>query len=41
MKKDDINVIINDINFNCRAVAIIKYNGKILFQKVVLNIMTD
>ena len=33
MKKDDINVIINDINFNCRAVAIIKYDDKILFQK--------
>jgi 8-oxo-dGTP pyrophosphatase MutT (NUDIX family) len=32
-KETDINVNINGVQLNCRAVAIIEYNGKILFQK--------
>ncbi len=33
MKEKDINIKISDYILNCRAVAIIEHNGKILFQK--------
>jgi hypothetical protein len=33
MERTDIQFKINDIIFNCRAVAIIIYDNKILFQK--------
>ena len=33
MARTDIQFKINDIIFNCRAVAIIIYDDKILFQK--------
>ena len=33
MEKQDIRLMIGDIKFSCRAVAVIEKNGKILFQK--------
>ena len=33
MEKLDIRLMIGDIKFSCRAVAVIEKNGKILFQK--------
>ena len=33
MKKEDIRLMIGDIKFSCRAVAVIIKNNKILFQK--------
>lgn len=33
MESNDIRLMINDVKFSCRAVAVIEHDGKILFQK--------